>query len=109
MEPGLKLSKDMCPTTAVETKEMGKIPYLNAMGALNDLAIGTQLDISYVLHILACFNSNPGLQHWKAVKHLFHYLQGMKHLGITYQPDPNTQSPFTTFADLNFARNKDNK
>ncbi|KAG9019865.1 hypothetical protein FRB90_003456 [Tulasnella sp. 427] len=88
MEPGLKLTKEMSPSTAEEMAEMKGIPYLNAVGALNYLTIVTCPDISYTVGKLACFNSKPGMQHWKAVKHLFRYLQRTKDMKLTYAPDP---------------------
>jgi hypothetical protein len=108
MEPGLKLTKDMCPTTPAEIQEMLGVPYLNAVGALNYLAVATRPDIAYAVHKLARFNSNPGMAHWKAVKHLFRYLQGSKDLKLTYAPDPSSTSLFTTFTDADFAGDRDN-
>lgn len=122
MEPGLRLTHDMCPTTAKDIAEMKDVPYLNAVGALNYLAVATRPDISYAVHKLARFNANPGADHWKAVKHLFRYVQGTKDLSLTYAPDPNQESLFTTYSDgvhekhqftvytdADFAGDKDNK
>ncbi|KAG8976249.1 hypothetical protein FRC05_004499 [Tulasnella sp. 425] len=108
MEPGLKLTKDTCPTTQAEINEMRNIPYLNTVGALNYLAIATRPNISYTVGKLARFNSNPGMQHWKAVKHLLQYLQGTKDMKLTYAPDPKVASIFKTYTDSDFAGDKEN-
>ena len=50
---------------------MENIPYLSAVGTLQYLATSTCPDISFAVGVLACFNTNPGIEHWKAVKHLF--------------------------------------
>lgn len=34
MQPGLRLSEEMCPSTASERTAMSKLPYINAVGAL---------------------------------------------------------------------------
>ncbi|KAG8951326.1 hypothetical protein FRC04_006566, partial [Tulasnella sp. 424] len=108
MEPGLKLTKDTCPTTQEEINEMRNVPYLNAVGALNYLAIATRPDISYAVGKLPRFNSNPGMRHWKAVKHLLRYLQGTKDMKLTYAPDSKVASIFETYTDSDFTGDKEN-
>ena len=69
------------------------------VGALMYLATTTRPDIAYTVGYLARFNSNPGLAHWQAVKHLLRYLNGTADYGITYAPDPNSNELFSTFSD----------
>jgi hypothetical protein len=71
MDPGVHLSVSMSPQSPEEQKVMDKIPYLSAVGTLQYLATSTCPDISFTVGVLAQFNSNPGIQHWNAVKHLF--------------------------------------
>jgi hypothetical protein len=49
--------------------------------------------------VLSRFSSNPGPQHWAAVKHLFRYLKGTLDYRLTYSPDPSSTSLFTTYSD----------
>jgi hypothetical protein len=86
---------------------MKSVPYLQAVGALMYLATATRPDIAYAVGVLARFNKDPGLLHWKAVKHLFRYLKGTLDYKLTYGP---TQSPelFTTYSDADHAGNPDN-
>lgn len=98
----------MCPQDAEQMAAMRNVPYLNAVGALNYLSVSTRPDISWIVGKLARFNSNPGIGHWKAVKHLFRYLQGTKDLKLTYSPDPTQDSLFTTYVDSDFAGDRDN-
>jgi hypothetical protein len=97
----------MAPQTPEEIAEMEGVPYINAVGALNYLAIATRPDISYTVGVLARFTNNPGMQHWKAVKHLFRYLKGTLDYKLTYSPSPSTEL-FTTFSDADHAGNPDN-
>ena len=87
---------------------MQSVPYLQAVGALMYLAVATRPDISYTVGVLARFSKNPGMAHWKAVKHLFRYLKGTLDYKLTYAPDPTTNELFTTFTDADHAGNPDN-
>ena len=71
MDPGFKLSNEQCPRTSEDKAEMKNIPYINAVRSILYLALLTRPDIPYTASILARFNSNPGMIHWRAVKHLF--------------------------------------
>ncbi|CAA7264651.1 unnamed protein product [Cyclocybe aegerita] len=108
MVPGLKLSKEGCPTTPEEKAEMENIPYISAVGSLMYLATMTQPDIAYTVGVLARFNSNPGKLHWQAVKHLFRYLKGTLDMKLVYGPDPALgKKLFWTYSDADFGGDKD--
>ena len=53
MTLGLNLSSSMGPLTPEEIEEMQNIPYLNAVGALNYLAIAMHPNITYTIGHLA--------------------------------------------------------
>ena len=86
---------------------MPSIDYLGAVGALMYLATFSRPDIAYAVDVLARFNAYPGLAHWNAVKHLFHYLKGTAHFALTYAPDPSSSGLFTTFSDADHGGCKD--
>ena len=86
---------------------MKSVPYLAAVGALMYLATSTRLDIAYTVGCLARFNSNPGVAHWNAVKHLLHYLKGTADNSITYAPDPLSSELFSTYSDADHGGCKD--
>src|SRR6201999_44767 len=108
MLPNSVLTKEQCPTTPEAVEAMKNIPYMNAVGSLMYLAIMTRPDIAYTVGVLARFNSNPGPEHWKAVKHLFRYLKRTMDLKLTYQPNPSTNDLFVTYCDGDHGGNKDN-
>ena len=109
MEPGLRLSKDMGPKDAEEAASMKEIPYHQLVGALMYLAIATHPDIAYLVGVLSRFSANPGMAHWKALKHLCQYLQKTKDIKLTYGPEKGTTDLFTTYADADFAGDQDSK
>jgi hypothetical protein len=61
----LMLSSSMSPQSPEEQKSMHDIPYLSAVGTLQYLATSTRPDISFAVGVLARFNKNPGIEHWK--------------------------------------------
>jgi hypothetical protein len=107
MDPGLRLTHDQCPQSKEEVEEMRTVPYAHAVGSLMYLAISTRPDIAYSVGVLSRFSSNPGMTHWKAVKHLFRYLQSTLDYKLTYAPDPSSTSLFTTYSDADYAGSKD--
>ena len=107
MDPGAKLSSSMSPQTPEERKLMENIPYLNAVGTLQYLATSTRPDISYAVGVLARFNKNPGIEHWKAVKHLFRYLKGSLDYKLVYGPS-DSPALFTTYTDADHGGDPDN-
>jgi hypothetical protein len=60
----------------------------------------TRPDIAHSVAYLARFNSNPGPEHWKALKHLFRYVKGTFNHNLTYQGDLANTEPFITYSSL---------
>ena len=108
MDPGLILTKSMGSSTPEEQAEMRRRPYLPAIGSLMYMSTMTRPDISYAVGVLARFNSNPGLAHWKAVKHLFRYIKGTLDYKLTYGRAEPGQELFLTYSDADHGGNKDN-
>lgn len=50
-------------------------------------AMGTRPDIAFATSTVAQFSDNPGWTHWEAVKRIFRYLLGTKHLELVYGGD----------------------
>ena len=45
----------------------------------------TRPNLAFVTGALGRYQSDPGIDHWKAVKKTLRYLQGTKHLMLTYK------------------------
>lgn len=84
MNPAVKLSKNMCPTTEEEKKYMSQVPYRNLIGSLMYLATSTRPDIAHAISALSQFNENPGEEHWKAAKRVLRYLKKTEKLKIVF-------------------------
>src|SRR6202522_2899787 len=84
MDSNIRLVSDDCPTSIEDKLEMKGIPYCEAIGALNWLAVGTRPDIAFIVGHLAQFLKNPGRTHWEAAKRVTRHLKGTKDLKLTY-------------------------
>ncbi|XP_062542059.1 uncharacterized protein LOC134210052 [Armigeres subalbatus] len=65
----------MAPKSQKEIEEMKRIPFKEAVGCLSFVAQITRPDIAYALNAVSQFSSNPGRQHWEAVKKIMRYLK----------------------------------
>jgi hypothetical protein len=84
LDPHVQFSTDQCPTTIEEKAAMQVVPYREAVGALNWVAVGTRPDIAFVVGQLARFMENPGRVHWEAVKRVLRYLKGTRDWKLVY-------------------------
>ncbi|KAL6322423.1 hypothetical protein AAG906_008078 [Vitis piasezkii] len=80
-----------CPKNDIEKKQMDKIPYAFAVGSIMYAQVCTRLDIAYVVGMLGRYQSNPSIDHWKAVKKVLCYLQGTKDYMLTYRKINNLE------------------
>lgn len=110
--PGAQLSKTQCLSTPADEDFMCGVLYIQATGALLYLAMCTCLDIAYTVGVLCCFNNNPGPAHWKAVKHLLHYICSTLDYQIEYSAKATALAPmgllFQAFSDTNHGGNNNN-
>jgi Reverse transcriptase (RNA-dependent DNA polymerase) len=107
LNPGSRLSTSMSPQNATEAAEMHQYPYISVVGSLMYLALTTRPDIAYAAGVLARFNSNPGLAHWQAAKHVLRYLKGTVNHRLVYRPSSSPE-PFITYSDADHGGNPDN-
>jgi len=82
---GDKFSNDQCPRNALEQEQMKNIPYASAIGSLLYAQVCTRPDISIAAGMLGRYQSNPGMEHWKAAKKVMRYLQGTKDYDLTFR------------------------
>jgi len=74
-----------CPKNDLERKQMENIPYASIVGSLMYAQTCTRPDISFTVGMLGRYQSNPGLDNWKAVKKVLRYLQGTNDHMLTYK------------------------
>ncbi|KAM6577772.1 hypothetical protein CsatB_029609 [Cannabis sativa] len=82
---GIRLSKEQSPTDPQEIEDMAKIPYASAVGSLMYAMLCTRPDICYAVGIVSRYQSNPGQEHWNAVKYILKYLKSTRNLVLVYK------------------------
>ena len=92
---GITLSKGDCPKTPEERKYMEKVPYASAVGSLMYAMLCTRPDICYAVGIVSRFQSDPGPNHWVAVKHIFKYLRRTRDYMLVYSGEDLTPVGYT--------------
>ncbi|WVZ07203.1 hypothetical protein V8G54_020549 [Vigna mungo] len=85
IQKGDKFSQMQCPKNDLERKAMESIPYASVVGSLMYAQTCTRPDISFAVGMLGRYQSNLGMDHWKAAKKVLRYLQGTKEYMLTYR------------------------
>ena len=70
---------------------MSRVPYASAVGSLMYAMVCTRPDIAHAVGVLSRFMSNPGKEHWTAMKQVFRYLHGTSDYGLCYQRRPGLE------------------
>ena len=98
---GDKFSLKQCPENKLQREQMTNIPYASVVGSLMYAQVCTRPDIAYVAGMLGRYQSNPGLDHWRAAKKALRYLQGTKDYMLTYRR--SDQLEVIGYSDSDFA------
>ncbi|KAL8157159.1 hypothetical protein AgCh_002026 [Apium graveolens] len=78
------LTKKQSPKTDEGKKDMAKVPYASAVGSLMYAMVCTRPDIAHAVGVVSRFMSNPGREHWEAVKWLLRYLKGTSKVALCF-------------------------
>jgi hypothetical protein len=108
MDPGVKLSKAMSPTTPDEIAEANRFPYREIVGSLMYLMITSRPDISFAVGQLAMYMNCHGSQHHAAAQHVLRYLKGTTDVGLTYGLDQGTLS-LSGYSDADWGAHLDTR
>jgi hypothetical protein len=79
-----RLSTTQCPKIVEDSEDMSKVPYASAVGCLIYAMVCTRSDLAYAVSVVSKYMTNPGRQHWDAVKWIFRYLKDTTDYGITF-------------------------
>ncbi|CAA7054408.1 unnamed protein product [Microthlaspi erraticum] len=97
--------------TKAERKEevvhMENKPYASAVGSLMYAMIGSRPDLAYAVGVISRFMSNPGREHWTAVKWVLRYLRGASKDCLTFTK--NKEFSIEGFCDSDYATDIDKR
>ena len=78
MLQGVTLSKTQSPTAAKDRKRMKVIPYASAIGSIKYAMLCTRPIVCFAMSLARGYNSDPGVDHWIAVKIILSYLRRLR-------------------------------
>lgn len=84
MTAGIKLSKDMAPSTLADKEQMETLPYKSLLGVLMYIANQTRPDITYAVHRLAKYGNDPGMPHWEALVTVARYVVSTQDTALVF-------------------------
>ncbi|GAB2294239.1 hypothetical protein Dimus_038287 [Dionaea muscipula] len=102
------LNKEQSPKTDSEKLKMENIPYLNAIGSVMFSMISTRPDLSFSISLLSRYMSNPGIDHWVALKWLLRYLNSSISVGLLFGKWTNSLD-LAAFVDSDYAGDRDSR
>ncbi|KAL4271284.1 hypothetical protein GQ457_13G018370 [Hibiscus cannabinus] len=82
---GDKFNLNQCPKNEFERKQMKNIPYASVVGSLMFAQVCTRPDITFAVRMLGRYQSNLGINHWRATKKVLRYLKGTREHMLTYK------------------------
>ncbi|KAK3036321.1 hypothetical protein RJ639_031728 [Escallonia herrerae] len=82
-----KLSKELSPKNREDEEYMAQVPYTSVVGSLMYAMISTRPDIAHAVGVMSEFMTNPGKEHWQAVKWILRYLRGTSKFCLCFEGD----------------------
>ncbi|KAL1194905.1 Retrovirus-related Pol polyprotein from transposon TNT 1-94 [Cardamine amara subsp. amara] len=87
---------------------MAQVPYASAVGCLMYAMVCTRPDLAQAVSQVNKYMSNPGRQHWEAVKWILRYLRGKTNYGLMFG-DEDWKDKAIGFVDSNYGGDLDNR
>jgi hypothetical protein len=104
--PHFKLSSSRSPSTDPDFEYMSKVPYSSAVGSLMYAMVCSRPDLSYAMSLVSRYMTNPGKEHWNAVKWIFRYLRGTSNACLQFD---RIRKGLVGYVDSDFATDLDRR
>ncbi|XP_070010731.1 secreted RxLR effector protein 161-like [Nicotiana tabacum] len=85
---------------------MKAVPYASTVESLMYVILCTRPDICFAVGIVSRFQSNPGREHWTAIRHIIKYLKRTRDYMLVYHSGDLAPIGYT---DLDFQSDKDSR
>ncbi|KAK4395840.1 Retrovirus-related Pol polyprotein from transposon TNT 1-94, partial [Sesamum angolense] len=86
-----RVTSYQCPMNDLEREQMKDILYASAIGSLMYAQVCTRPDNAFAVGMLGRYQSNLGLDHWRAAKKVMRYLKGTKDYMLMYRRTENLE------------------
>ena len=96
-----RFNLNQCPKHDIEKEQMKNIPYALVVGSIMHVQVYNRPDIAFVVSMLGRYQSNPGMDHWRATNKVLRYLQGTKEYMLMYKRTDNLE--IIGYSNSNFA------
>ncbi|GAB2265823.1 hypothetical protein Dimus_037848 [Dionaea muscipula] len=87
---------------------MENVPYLNVIGSIMYSMVSTRPDLSFSISLLSRYMSNPGIEHWHALKWLLRYLNSSVTVGLQFGKWTSSLD-LAAYVDADFAGDRDSR
>nr|XP_048331620.1 secreted RxLR effector protein 161-like [Ziziphus jujuba var. spinosa] len=104
---GNRFNLNQCPKNNFKREQVKAIPYASAVGSLMYAQVCTRPNIAFAVGMLGRYQSNPGVDHWRAAKKVMRYLQRTKDYMLMYKQTENLE--VIGYSDADFAGCVDSK
>lgn len=98
MEPGLQLSRRVNTAPPEDVREYQKL-----IGCLEYAACATRPDITFAVHNLAQYSSNPDSSHFNAAKRILRYLKGTENFCLVFRGTATDTFTLHGYSDADWA------
>ena len=105
MLQGVKLSKTQNLTSTEDRERMKIIPYALVIGSIKYSMLCTRPVVCLAMSLARGYNSDPGVDHWTAVKIILRYLKRTKEMFLGYVGDK--EFVVKGYVDASFDANSD--
>ena len=79
---------------------MREVPYTSAVGGLMYAMLCARPDICHAVGLVSRYQSNPGLDHWTAMKCILKYLRRTREYMLIYGSDELIPVDYTDFDSM---------
>ena len=98
---GDRFNLNQCPKNHLEREQVENIPYASAVRSIMYAYVCTRPDIAFVVGMLDRYQSNPGMDHWRATNKVLRYLKKAKDYMLMYRRTDELE--VIDYSDSNFA------
>ncbi|KAG9453140.1 hypothetical protein H6P81_006044 [Aristolochia fimbriata] len=101
-----RLSLALSPQKEEDKNYMTHVPYTSAVSSLMYAMVCTRPDICHAVSVVSRYMSNPGREHWQAVKWILRYLRGTSSTCLAFKKDDFS---FVGYVDSDYAGDLDRR